>query len=250
MSEILHLSGAIPLLLVENKKNSETVREAGLLAMAVQNGDNLEIKLLKNGETRSIPLYHTIPVAPSGLIAVSDEAVHTTEQWKQLFQRFPKVMWIPCGTFSLEQVGELSRHSAVCAVCVRNAAADLSDQLCAQWRSAVLGYHFAHIGIHCKEPVIAENTADNLCQIFNFPSRDLGKSIVVEGSFEIIKKSHAEETGHIGIAVNSIPRAIEDLRLKGIAVDENTAVQRNGHVVSIYLRERIGGFSFHLLRKT
>ena len=55
--------------------------------------------------------------------------------------------------------------------------------------------------------------------------------------------------GHIAIRTNSMVAAIADLERRGFAVDMETAKYKSGKLISVYLREEIGGFALHLLAK-
>lgn len=55
--------------------------------------------------------------------------------------------------------------------------------------------------------------------------------------------------GHVAIQTNSIARAIAYLERQGVEADMGSAREVNGVVRSIFLKEEIGGFAFHLLQR-
>ena len=55
--------------------------------------------------------------------------------------------------------------------------------------------------------------------------------------------------GHIAIGTASIERAIAFLTRQGIKPDPNSAKEKNGKLVAIYLKDEIAGFAVHLLQR-
>ena len=64
-----------------------------------------------------------------------------------------------------------------------------------------------------------------------------------------MKKPGRGRNGHIAIACNSIARAKWHLEQRGFVFDGDSAVVKGGKTVSIYLKDDIAGFAFHLLQK-
>ena len=69
----------------------------------------------------------------------------------------------------------------------------------------------------------------------------------VSGLFEVMKNSKRGKHGHIALQTPDVELAMADLARKGISFQEDT-IRRNadGKIIFVYLKEDIGGFSFHL----
>ena len=57
------------------------------------------------------------------------------------------------------------------------------------------------------------------------------------------------KNGHIAIATNYMERAIRYIEAMGGEFDYETAVEKNGKITAIYLKEEFGGFAVHLVQK-
>lgn len=111
-------------------------------------------------------------------------------------------------------------------------------------------YRFAHMGVNNRNTDDAFETVRVMQRAFDFQMFDIGNSIMVEGSFEIIKSMGRGSNGHIAIETEDVFLAIKDLTQKGFTPDmETIQYQSDGQIMSVYLKEEIGGFAFHLLKK-
>ena len=119
-------------------------------------------------------------------------------------------------------------------------------------RSAVtlmLGLELRHVGINSGSPEQAEKDARAICALLGWDVKDGASSIFVGGSFEMMKKPFRGTHGHIAIACNDIKRARWHLEQRGFAFDDDSVTIRDGKLRSVYLRDEIAGFAFHLLQK-
>ncbi|XOQ44454.1 MAG: 2-dehydro-3-deoxyphosphogluconate aldolase [Clostridium sp.] len=113
-----------------------------------------------------------------------------------------------------------------------------------------LEFEVAHIGINQDNEEEAKKTAQILYELFGFSCRNTPGSIFVNEQFEIMKTKFLGRLGHIAIRTKDINRAKEYLESKGIAFNEESANRdENGNLMTIYLKEDIAGFAFHLLQK-
>jgi 2-dehydro-3-deoxyphosphogluconate aldolase/(4S)-4-hydroxy-2-oxoglutarate aldolase len=111
-------------------------------------------------------------------------------------------------------------------------------------------YEFAHLGINNDTSEEAKGTAEILLKLFGFNNYDIGNSIFSSGAFELLKTKFKGTKGHIGIYTNDMNLAITDLESKGVELDYTTLQKKpDGMLVSIYLKDEIAGFAFHLLQK-
>ena len=53
--------------------------------------------------------------------------------------------------------------------------------------------------------------------------------------------------GHIAIGVSDVERAVYYLRKQGVEFDLENAKYKGGRMSSVYLKEEIAGFAFHLV---
>lgn len=127
------------------------------------------------------------------------------------------------------------------------------DEIAALSRQAVekmLGFELLHMGINEAGDREAEATADAFCGLFSFKKNSNSASVFAGDSIEIMKGKNPGTHGHIGIATNSIDRAVAYLKRKGCAFDEKTArYDEQGNLYFIYLSKEIGGFAVHLKQK-
>ena len=112
-----------------------------------------------------------------------------------------------------------------------------------------LGFELAHIGINADNEKEAEEAADLICMFFGFDKKVGNSSIFAGKSFEIMKSPYLGKNGHIAIAVNNIDRGIAYLKAKGIGMKQDTAKEKNGKLIAVYLDREIAGFAIHLLQK-
>ena len=111
-------------------------------------------------------------------------------------------------------------------------------------------YEFAHLGINHGTAEEAKNTAQLLLTLFGFRNYDIGSSIFSSSAFELVKSEYKGSKGHIGIYTNHMELAMGELEDKGVKLDYDTLQKKpDGQYVSIYLKDEIAGFAFHLLQK-
>ena len=71
----------------------------------------------------------------------------------------------------------------------------------------------------------------------------------VSDSIEVMKTNYKGENGHIAIYTNRLGCAAAELERRGYELDMSTAKVKNGCVNTVYLKNEIGGFAFHLLQR-
>lgn len=113
----------------------------------------------------------------------------------------------------------------------------------------MLGFEFAHLGINEEDKDKAMHTAQLLSNLFSLPIKEGTSSIFAGSSFEVLKSKYLGEYGHIAIKTNDISRAISYLQRKNISVLSDTAKEKDGKLMAIYLDMDISGFAIHLLQK-
>ena len=64
-----------------------------------------------------------------------------------------------------------------------------------------------------------------------------------------MKSPYLGAHGHIALSTLNITRAIAFLRRKGVATKQETAKEKDGKLVAVYLDMELCGFAVHLLQK-
>ena len=92
--------------------------------------------------------------------------------------------------------------------------------------------------------------ASLVAQIFNLPVRDGANSVYAGNAVEAMKKTGKGRFGHIGMATPDCEAAVKDLESRGYEVDMSTAKYNpDGSLKVVYLKQEIGGFAVHIIRK-
>ena len=177
---------------------------------------------------------------------------------KSLSAPFGGIKFIPTGGVSDENSGEFAAAPFIHAVggswiCPKAEIAqgnfEKITQLCANARAAYLGYEVAHVGVNTESEEASMAVCEALKRAFSFAVKPGNSSNFVSGWMEIMKSPFLGAHGHIAIRTNNMICAIADLERRGFAVDMETAKYKSGKLLSVYLRQEIGGFALHLLAK-
>jgi 2-dehydro-3-deoxyphosphogluconate aldolase/(4S)-4-hydroxy-2-oxoglutarate aldolase len=131
-------------------------------------------------------------------------------------------------------------------------AAGKFDEITKLAREAVviaLGFDLAHLGVNEADAKSAMARAEKLSQLFNFPIKDGNSSTFAGTGFEILKSPGLGSHGHIAISTPNINRAIAYLKRKGVGTKPETAKEKDGKLIAVYLDFELSGFAIHLLQK-
>lgn len=112
----------------------------------------------------------------------------------------------------------------------------------------MLGFELRHVGINGSSPQEAATSASTLAGLLMSPVKDGTTSIFVGSGFEFTKRKFHGEHGHLAIGTHFATRAKAFLERRGYSFRAETASERDGKLISIYLQEEIGGFALHLLQ--
>ena len=88
-----------------------------------------------------------------------------------------------------------------------------------------------------------------MARLFSFAPKDGTSSIFAGTGFEFTKAPGLGSHGHIAISTLNIPRAIAYLKRKGVATKPETAKEKDGKLIAVYLDAEVAGFAIHLLQK-
>ena len=111
-------------------------------------------------------------------------------------------------------------------------------------------YELAHIGINTQNQEEAMAVAALFAQIFNLQVRNGKNSVYAGNAVEVMKSPGRGRLGHIGIGTPDCEAAVKDLESRGFEVDMNAAKYRpDGTLNVVYLKQEVGGFAVHIVRK-
>jgi 2-dehydro-3-deoxyphosphogluconate aldolase / (4S)-4-hydroxy-2-oxoglutarate aldolase len=113
----------------------------------------------------------------------------------------------------------------------------------------LLGFELTHIGINPEGTEESMSIADKFSRAFNFKLNPGNSSIFAGKGIEVNKETGLGKKGHIAVKTNDIKRAAHYLSKNGYGFDWNTAKQKNGSTIAVYLKDEIGGFAVHLVQK-
>ncbi|MCI6275302.1 MAG: bifunctional 4-hydroxy-2-oxoglutarate aldolase/2-dehydro-3-deoxy-phosphogluconate aldolase [Clostridium sp.] len=187
------------------------------------------------------------------------EAAGGLKMIKSMAAPYGNIKFFPTGGINADNITEyLSYNRVICCGGTWMVPSDLIEQgnfdgIEALTREAVenmFGFKIAHVGINCDTPEEAHGVADSFESIFGFSQNENPSSIFGATSVEIMKMPFLGKHGHIAIVTNFVERAVKHLESKGVKFNEESAVYRpDGSMQAIYLKNEIGGFAVHLVRK-
>ncbi|MCK5201157.1 MAG: bifunctional 4-hydroxy-2-oxoglutarate aldolase/2-dehydro-3-deoxy-phosphogluconate aldolase, partial [Spirochaetales bacterium] len=113
----------------------------------------------------------------------------------------------------------------------------------------MLGFELMHVGINENNNENAESSAEEFASLLSLPVKEGNSSIFAGTEFEIMKTKFPGEHGHLAIGTNSINRAVAYFKRNGVSILPETAKEKNGRMIAVYLDKEISGFAIHLLHK-
>lgn len=181
------------------------------------------------------------------------------EAIKLLSGPFPSVKFVPTGGINFKNLGTYLENEKILA-CGGSYMAT-ADQIknrdfagitaaCKKALDISLGFELAHVGINNENEETAISEAEKLAHIFRMPVKVGNSSVFTGTAAEFMKKMFYGTHGHIGFKTNSVARALAYFKNNGIEViEESIRTDAAGKLVSAYLRQEIGGFAVHVVRK-
>lgn len=112
-----------------------------------------------------------------------------------------------------------------------------------------LGFVLKHVGINCENEDEACKVAERFEQIFGFQKKVGNSSVFAGTEVEAMKSPYLGEKGHIAIGTTDVDKAVEYLQSQGVEFNMDSAKTKDGKTTAIYLKEEIGGFAVHLVKK-
>lgn len=112
-----------------------------------------------------------------------------------------------------------------------------------------LGFELRHVGINCENEEEACDVAGRFDQIFGFTKKVGNSSVFAGTAVEAMKTPYLGKNGHIAIGTTDVAKAVEYLQGQGVAFDMETAKYKEEKMIAVYMKEEIGGFAVHLVKK-
>jgi 2-dehydro-3-deoxyphosphogluconate aldolase/(4S)-4-hydroxy-2-oxoglutarate aldolase len=203
---------------------------------------------IEMGVERGLSMLKFFPAGASGGL----------EHLTALSAPFSGVKFMPTGGIGPDSLAEYLSFDRVHAVggtwIAKEAAiaAGKFDDITRLAREAVqiaLGFELAHLGINESDADRARDGAETMARLFSFPVKDGASSVFAGRGFEFMKSPYLGCHGHIAISTLSVTRAIAWLSRKGVSVRKDSAKQKDGRLIAVYLDREISGFAVHLLQK-
>lgn len=185
------------------------------------------------------------------------EASGGLEYLKAISAPFRQVRFIPTGGIDesnlipyLKSPGVLACGGSwmVKADLISTKRFDDIKKLVEQAVAKMLGFQLSHLGINGATAQEAEQGAALISRLFHLPVRDGDSSVFVGKQFELLKRQYLGKHGHFAVSTNFIERAVASFARQGIGLREETKVEKNGKLATVYLDTEIGGFAVHLLQ--
>lgn len=116
--------------------------------------------------------------------------------------------------------------------------------------NAMLGFELKHVGVNAENETEADHIATAFGSVFGYEKKPGNSSIFAGSVLEVMKTPYLGKHGHIAIGTNYMERAVYHLEKQGVAFDMDTArYDEKGSLKAVYLKEEMGGFAVHLVRK-
>lgn len=172
---------------------------------------------------------------------------------------FSGMRFIPTGGITMENLGSYLKCPLVAACggsfavstdMLRRNAFDEIAAACEQALSISLGFELEHIGINHPNEEEAVQAANRFRRLFRLNPVWKGSSVFAGTVIENMKRHGYGTYGHIGFSTSSMKRAMA--YLDGIGIEFLPGSEKydaEGNLTCVYLKDEIGGFAVHLMRK-
>lgn len=113
----------------------------------------------------------------------------------------------------------------------------------------MLGLKLVHVGFNFQTVENARETAQALQHAFHMSAAE-GNSSIFSGlkEFELMKCPGRGTHGHVAVGITDVDRGMHFLERRGVAVNMDSVVEKDGKKIAVYLEQEIGGFAFHLMK--
>lgn len=181
------------------------------------------------------------------------------EAIKLLSGPFPSVKFVPTGGINFKNLGTYLENEKILACGgsymatadqIKNRDFEGITAACKKALDISLGFELAHVGINNADADTALGESEKLANIFRLPLKVGNSSIFTGTAAEFMKTMFYGTNGHIGFKTNSVARALAYFENNDIEIiQESIRKDEKGKLVSAYLKNEIGGFAVHVVRK-
>ena len=187
------------------------------------------------------------------------EAFGGIKTLKAISAPYNSVRFIPTGGITVENINDYLSFDRVLAcggtwmvkdVLIKEKRFDEVAELTKEAIAKMIGFELAHIGINTNDDETARRIAEQFASLFGFALKAGNTSYFAGPGIEVNKPGARGKNGHIAVRTNSVARAISYLKRAGVEFDETTLrYTSDGSLEFVYLKDEIGGFAVHLIRK-
>ena len=111
-------------------------------------------------------------------------------------------------------------------------------------------FSLAHIGINAENEADALKIAELFAALFGFEVKPGNSSVFAGTAVEVMKTPYLGANGHIAIGTPDVAAAQAELEARGFAFRPEAAKYKaDGTLNAVYLKDEIGGFAVHLVKK-
>lgn len=181
------------------------------------------------------------------------------EAIKLLSGPFPSVRFVPTGGINFKNLGNYLQNDKILACGgsymatadqIKNGDFEGITAACKKAVDISLGFELAHVGINNEDGETALAGAEKMSETFRLTTKVGNSSIFSGTAVEFMKTMFYGTKGHIGFKTNSMARALEYFKANGIEViEESIRRDDGGKLVSAYLKDEIGGFAVHIVKR-
>ena len=176
---------------------------------------------------------------------------------KAIAAPYTKVRFMPTGGVNADNLKDYLDFNKIVAcggtwMCkkelVTSGQFDKIEELTRQAVVNMLGFEIRHVGINMDSEDEAVKVADAFAP-FGFAAKNGNSSIFAGTAVEVMKNGGRGAKGHIAIGTNYMDRAVYHLERMGVVFDHSSEVVDEKGLKAIYIKDEIGGFGVHLVRK-
>ncbi len=214
--------------------------------------------LITPGTANPSDLNHAVKLGLEVVKFFPAEAAGGLKMIKSMAAAYTSLKFMPTGGISAANLNSyLEYNKIICCGGSWMVPGKLIDEgkfdeivaLCKEAVATMLGLEMVHVGINTEDEATAMALAERFNKLFNFPIDNHNSAVFASKGIEVRKQMFLGKNGHIAIATNYMDRAINYIEAMGGEFDYETAVEKNGKITSIYLKEEFGGFAVHLVQK-
>lgn len=191
------------------------------------------------------------------------EAVGGLPLIKALSAPYPHVRFMPTGGLNTKNFMSYLNFKSVIAVggswmvspeLLENNQFDQIQNLTKEAIMLTHGFDLAHIGINQNSKTAANQLSQSIASLFGFEVETLDSSDFLHKNqqriIEVMFTPTHGQNGHVAIYTHNVSRAMAYLTALGVTfIEDSKRFDKNGNIKSIYLKQEMGGFAFHLVQR-